>query len=66
MNWRGNFPLDEHFKRDLLMRFKFELAASGLAATGVAHFIAPALFEPITKPAFPKDTEKWIVRGGEN
>lgn len=41
-----------------------KLAGLGLAATGVAHFIAPSAFEAITKPAFPKDTDKWIMRNG--
>lgn len=43
---------------------KFELAGIGIAATGIAHFIAPSAFEAITKPAFPKDTDKWIMRNG--
>lgn len=40
------------------------LSGLGLAATGVAHFVAPQLFEPITKPAFPNDTGKWIKVNG--
>lgn len=40
------------------------LAGLGLAATGAAHFVAPQLFEPITKPVFPEDTSTWIKRNG--
>lgn len=47
-----------------MFRHKFELAGIGLAATGIAHFIAPGLFKAITKPAFPEDTDKWIMRNG--
>jgi uncharacterized membrane protein len=47
-----------------MFRHKFELAGLGIAATGIAHFIAPSAFEAITKPAFPKDTDKWIMRNG--
>jgi uncharacterized membrane protein len=36
----------------------------GLAATGVAHFISPKLFEPITKPAFPENTARWTYSNG--
>ena len=36
----------------------------GLAATGVAHFISPRLFEPITKPAFPENTTRWTYSNG--
>jgi uncharacterized membrane protein len=35
-----------------------------LAGSGVAHFAAPALFEPVTKVAFPEDTEQWTYRNG--
>lgn len=35
-----------------------------LAATGVAHFVAPQAFEGITKAAFPDDTAAWIQRNG--
>jgi uncharacterized membrane protein len=41
-----------------------KLFGIGLAATGVAHFIAPSAFEPITKPAFPNDTRDWVLRHG--
>lgn len=36
----------------------------GIAGTGVAHFIAPAIFEPITKPAFPENTREWTYANG--
>ncbi|QRY62372.1 hypothetical protein JVX90_18680 [Gordonia sp. PDNC005] len=36
----------------------------GLAATGVAHFVAPSLFHGITAPAFPDDTAKAIQVNG--
>ncbi|MFD0692374.1 hypothetical protein [Actinomadura fibrosa] len=35
-----------------------------LAATGAAHFAVPKAFEPISKAAFPQDTEAWIKRNG--
>ncbi|MBI5311323.1 MAG: hypothetical protein HZB14_09925 [Actinobacteria bacterium] len=43
---------------------KHERLGVGIAVTGVAHFIAPKLFVPITKGAFPEDTGKWIKRNG--
>jgi len=36
----------------------------GLAATGIAHFVAPDAFVGITKSAFPNDTEEWVKRNG--
>jgi len=36
----------------------------GLAATGVAHFVAPGLFHGITAAAFPDDTAKAIQVNG--
>lgn len=36
----------------------------GIAGTGVAHFIAPGVFEPITKPAFPENTREWTYANG--
>jgi uncharacterized membrane protein len=47
-----------------MFRDKLSIIGLGLAATGVAHFIAPNLFEPITKPVFPNDTSTWIMRNG--
>ncbi|WP_018657659.1 hypothetical protein [Actinomadura flavalba] len=39
-------------------------AGIALAATGAAHFAAPQAFVPITKMAFPHDTNAWIQRNG--
>ncbi|MUL81857.1 MULTISPECIES: hypothetical protein [unclassified Mycolicibacterium] len=41
-----------------------KLAGLGLAGVGVSHFVKPQLFESITKPAFPKDTQKHIYTNG--
>ena len=36
-----------------------------IAGVGVAHFISPQLFEPITKSAFPRDTTQHLyINGG--
>jgi uncharacterized membrane protein len=36
-----------------------------LAATGLSHFVKPALFESATKPAFPTNTAQYIyINGG--
>jgi uncharacterized membrane protein len=35
-----------------------------VAATGAAHFAAPATFEEISKGAFPADTRDWVLRNG--
>ncbi len=41
------------------------IAGLALAGTGVAHFVRPALFEGITKAAFPKDTARYLkINGG--
>lgn len=40
------------------------LLGLGLAGTGVAHFAAPVLFQPITRWVFPIDTRQWIHRNG--
>ncbi|MFC9979190.1 hypothetical protein [Gordonia sp. NPDC127522] len=40
------------------------LLGGGLAATGVAHFIKPEIFAPITEPVFPDDTTTWTYRNG--
>jgi uncharacterized membrane protein len=39
---------------------------SGLALVGggLAHFTSPGLFEPITKPAFPRNTRQHIYTNG--
>lgn len=36
----------------------------GIAGTGLAHFTSPALFVPITKGPFPKNTRQWIYANG--
>ncbi|ANN15679.1 hypothetical protein SD37_08420 [Amycolatopsis orientalis] len=36
----------------------------GIAATGLAHFAAPAAFEPVTRMAFATDTRNWTYRNG--
>lgn len=41
-----------------------KLAGLGLAGVGLAHFARPQLFEPITKPAFPRDTRQHIYTNG--
>ncbi|KHO24988.1 MULTISPECIES: membrane protein [Mycobacteriaceae] len=41
-----------------------KLAGLGLAGAGVSHFVKPQLFESITKPAFPNDTQKHIYTNG--
>ncbi len=35
-----------------------------LAATGLAHFAKPELFEPITAPVFPTNTRQHIYLNG--
>lgn len=36
-----------------------------IAGVGVAHFISPQRFEPITKSAFPRDTRRHLyINGG--
>lgn len=39
-------------------------AGLGLAATGVAHFVAPDAFLGITRGPFPDDTGTWVLRDG--
>ncbi|CAJ1585811.1 hypothetical protein [[Mycobacterium] wendilense] len=41
-----------------------KIAGLTLAATGVAHFVRPQLFEPITKPLFPRNTQQRIYAHG--
>lgn len=43
---------------------KLGLLGAGIALTGMAHFIAPKIFVPITEGAFPDDTDKWIKVNG--
>ncbi len=40
------------------------VAGAVLAATGLAHFARPQLFEPITAPVFPDDTRRHIYLNG--
>ncbi|MEH3131782.1 MAG: hypothetical protein PGN27_17685 [Mycolicibacterium neoaurum] len=40
------------------------LAGVSLVGAGLAHFVAPQLFESITKPAFPNDTARHIKTNG--
>jgi hypothetical protein len=35
-----------------------------VAGVGAAHFVAPEAFTDVTKYAFPKDTDKWVLRDG--
>lgn len=41
-----------------------KLFGLGLAATGIAHFIAPDLFKDVTKVAFPNNTDQAIQQNG--
>ncbi len=40
------------------------VAGLGLAATGVAHFVVPDVFLPVTRGPFPDDTDAWVLRDG--
>ncbi len=40
------------------------LAGLALAGTGLLHFARPAVFEPITKPAFPERTRAHVYTNG--
>lgn len=40
------------------------IAGAGLAATGLAHFVAPDLFRGITEPAFPTNTDQALQING--
>lgn len=40
------------------------IAGLALAAAGLAHFLAPQLFEGLTKPAFPTDTRQHVYLDG--
>jgi hypothetical protein len=35
-----------------------------IAGTGVSHFTSPALFEGVTKSAFPRDTRRHVYTNG--
>ncbi|WKG04345.1 hypothetical protein [Mycolicibacterium sp. HK-90] len=41
-----------------------KLVGLGVVGAGVSHFVKPQLFESITKPAFPNDTQKHIYTNG--
>ncbi|MCV7068157.1 hypothetical protein H7H51_25005 [Mycolicibacterium farcinogenes] len=41
-----------------------KLVGLGVFGADVSHFVKPQLFESITKPAFPKDTQKHIYTNG--
>lgn len=40
------------------------LAGLSLVGAGLTHFVAPQVFEPVTKPAFPRDTARHIKTNG--
>ncbi len=40
------------------------IAGLAIAGTGVAHFVAPSAFEPVSRLAFPEDTRRWVLRNG--
>ncbi len=43
---------------------RIPVAGAALAATGLAHFAKPQLFEAITAPAFPNNTRRHIYTNG--
>ncbi|PIB79895.1 hypothetical protein [Mycobacterium celatum] len=47
-------------KSNRLARF----SGLGLAGAGVSHFTSPRLWEPITKPIFPRNTRQHIYANG--
>lgn len=40
------------------------IAGLSLVGSGLFHFVAPQVLEPITKPAFPRDTARHIKTNG--
>lgn len=40
------------------------VAGVALAATGLSHFVAPQLYEGMTKPAFPTNTRQHVYIDG--
>lgn len=42
----------------------FRGAGVAMAATGIAHFVAPRAFVALSKPVFHDDTEKWVQING--
>lgn len=43
---------------------RLPVIGAALAATGLAHFAKPELFEAITAPAFPTNTRRHIYTNG--
>jgi len=43
---------------------RLPVIGAALAATGLAHFAKPQLFEAITAPAFPTNTRRHIYTNG--
>jgi uncharacterized membrane protein len=43
---------------------KAALTGLAIAGTGVSHFTSPALFEGVTKSAFPRDTRRHVYTNG--
>ena len=43
---------------------RLPVIGAALAATGLAHFAKPQLFEAITAPAFPQNTRRHIYTNG--
>jgi uncharacterized membrane protein len=41
-----------------------KIAGLAIAAAGLAHFVRPQLFEPISKPLFPHNTRRHIYTNG--
>ena len=43
---------------------RLPVIGAALAATGLAHFAKPGLFEAITAPAFPTNTRRHVYTNG--
>ena len=43
---------------------RLPVIGAALAATGLAHFAKPQLFEAITAPAFPTNTRRHVYTNG--
>lgn len=43
---------------------RLPVIGAALAATGLAHFVKPQLFEAITAPAFPTNTRRHVYTNG--
>lgn len=47
------------------MSARISVIGAALAATGLAHFVKPAVFEPLTRTAFPNNPRRaTYVNGG--